>query len=264
MSHWTPDDLPWDRFDPSRLDPKLLGVIKAAALVEHNAAHYTTYLCNVFSADGGFKSAAQAWSVEEVQHGVVLGRYAELADPNFSMAEAFQRFQAAYHIPVDREVSVRGSLTGELMARCMVEIGTSSFYTAMKEATTEPLLAEICRRIAADELRHYKLFYVHMGRYHQAESIGRWKRLWVALSRFQETEDDELATAWYCANEYGQSYERRRCSQAYARGVYSLYRPHLVDRAVAMMFKAAGFSPRGRISELVGRLAWRVLQAKSA
>ena len=60
--------------------------------------------------------------------------------------------------------SRRGSRAGELVARCVVEIGTSAYYTALREAAQEPVLQEICRHIAADELRHYRLFYKHLDR----------------------------------------------------------------------------------------------------
>ena len=51
MRHWTLDDIPWDRFDPAKVDPDLLRAIKAAAMVEGNGGDYGTYLCNVFSDD---------------------------------------------------------------------------------------------------------------------------------------------------------------------------------------------------------------------
>ena len=46
-----------------------------------------------------------------------------------------------------------------MIARCVVESGTSSYYSAIRDATEEPVLQEIAGRIAADEYRHYKLFY---------------------------------------------------------------------------------------------------------
>src|SRR6266702_3458112 len=71
----------------------------------------------------------------------------------------------------------------EVVARCIVETGTSSYYTALGEAVDEPVLKEICRNIAADEHRHYKLFYDHLRRYLKSEKLGRLRRLAVALGR---------------------------------------------------------------------------------
>ena len=138
--HWQLDDLPWERFDRSKLDPDLIPLIKAAALVEFNANDYTAYLCNVFHDDLEFQEAARAWAIEEIQHGQALGRWAEMVDPSFDFAAAVDRFRAGYRIPIDTTASVRGSRSGEMIARCIVETGTSSYYAAIGDSTDEPVL----------------------------------------------------------------------------------------------------------------------------
>ncbi len=98
----------------------------------------------------------------------------------------------------------------------MVETGTSSYYAALADETGEPVLKEICRRISADEFRHFKLFYDHMRRYLKREQIGVLRRLRIALGRITESEDDELAYAWHAANEPPSlPYDHRRCIAAY-------------------------------------------------
>lgn len=261
---WRPEDLPWDQFDPTMIDDDLLKVVKAASLVEYNGADYATYLCNVFHDDAEFQVAAKAWALEETQHGAVLARWAHLADQEFDFDKCFQRFTDGYRIPLQSEQSVRGSRAGELVARCIVEVGTSSYYTALAEASHEPLLSAICRRIASDELRHYKLFYDHLNRYVECEKIGRWRRVWVALGRIGESEDDELAYAYYAANGGNATYERRRWSRAYLHRAYSFYRPNHLRRAVAMAFKAAGLNPQSRLTGLVSKLAYRALRLRLA
>src|SRR3546814_13965335 len=74
-----------------------------------------------------------------------------------------------------------------------------------------------CRFIAGDELRHYKLFYDHLKRFLEQDKIGTLKRLRLALGRIMETEDDELAYAFYAANNQGEPYDRERNSRAYMR-----------------------------------------------
>ena len=263
-THWQLEDIPWERFDRAKVDADLLKVIKAASLVEYNGADYATYLCNVFSDDEAFQAAAKVWAAEEVQHGAALARWAGLADPGFDFKESFQRFTDGYGIPLDVEVSVRGSRCGELVARCIVEVGTSSYYTALGEATKEPVLAAICRRIAADELRHYKLFYDHLKRYLEREDIGRWRRIWVALGRIGESGDDELAYAYYAANGQGMDYDRRRWSRAYMRRAYRYYRPVHLRRAVAMAFKAVGLDPQSWFAALVAALSYRFMRLRLA
>ena len=260
---WTLDDIPWDRFDPTRVDPETVKVVKAASLVEHNGEDYATYLCNVFDDDPEFQGAARHWAREEVQHGRALRRWAELADPSFDFDATFRRFTAGFRLPLEAEESVRGSRAGELIARCIVETGTSSWYTAIKDGTAEPVLREICRHIAADELRHYKLFYANLQRYLEAERLTGWGRLRVAAGRVAESEDDELAYAYYAANGDGDPYDRRRCTRAYARRAYAYYRQHHVERGMAMIFKAVGLDPQSRLHRVAASLAWRFIDYRT-
>lgn len=259
MKHWTAADIPWDRFDAARVDADLLLLVKAAALVEKNSADYAQYLRNVIPGDADFAAAADAWAEEEEQHGDVLGRWAELADPQFDFAERFRVFKDGYKIPVDVDTSVRGSRSGELVARCVVEVGTSSYYTSLAHAAGEPVLKAICLKIAGDEFRHYKLFYTHLQRYLATENPSTFAKLRVAVGRIVESDDDELAYAYYAANARDEAYDRRRFSDAYAARAYRYYRPEIVDRGIAMTFKAAGFDPQGRLARLASKAAWRFM-----
>jgi len=256
MGSWTLDDIPWGRFDATRLDPELVRIVKAASLVEYNGAAYAGHLCRVFADDPQFQGSARRWGEEEVQHGVALARWAALADPGFDFAACFARFQAGYKIDFASDRSRRGSRAGEMIARCIVETGTSSYYTALREASAEPVLQEICRHIAADELRHYRLFYKNLGACLARERLGRWARLRIALGRLAESDDDELAYAYYAANEAGTAYDRRRCGRAYARRAFALYRRHHIERGVAMILKAIGLTPNRRLGRALTRLSW--------
>ena len=133
-----------------------------------------------------------------------------------------------------------------------------------QEATDEPVLKAICQRIAADELRHYKLFLTHLRRYLEREGLGIWGRLRVAFSRIRESEDDELAFAYHAANDPGSAYDRKRAIRAYARRAYAVYRRHHVERGIAMVLKAAGLTPNGRVNRLATGLAWWGMKKRAA
>ncbi len=263
MKHWTLDQVAWDRFDPSRIDPGQVPLVKAAAMVEHNGNDYAAYLCNVFHDDPDFKQAAMNWAVEEVQHGQALGKWAKLADPSFDFEESFARFREGYKLPLDASTSVRGTRTGELIARCMVETGTSSYYSALADATQEPVLEQVCRLIAADEYRHFKLFYDHMRRYLAREKLSVLGRVRIALGRITETEDDELAFAFHCANTgLGETYSHEASMAGYMARAIAYYQPHHVQRGTGMILKAVGLPPRGRFSDLAARGGYALLQRK--
>ncbi|MDP9127055.1 MAG: acyl-ACP desaturase [Pseudomonadota bacterium] len=262
--HWKIADLPWDSLDLAKVDGEILKIIKAASLVEYNAHDYAHYLCNVFPDDPAFQQAMKEWALEEVQHGEALGAWAEKVDPSFDFQAAVARYSAGFQISLDASKSIRGSHSGELISRCIVETGTSSYYTALADATEEPVLKLICRNIAADELRHYKLFYDYLKQYLEREALTRLERLKIGLSRIQESEDDELAYAYFAANApAGAVYDRPVYTSAYMIRAYPFYRQEHVERVVAMVFKACGFRPHTVWQGMANRAAWWLMQTKT-
>ena len=259
MSRWELDDIDWKAFDSSRVDPDMVRIVKAAALVEYNGDLYGRYLANVFADDDDFVVAARTWAMEEVRHGVALGRWATMVDPQWDFEGARERFRSGYsQVDLSLEHSVRGSRFGELVARCIVEVGTSSYYTALAEVTSEPVLKEIFKKIAADEFRHYKLFYDHMKRYRAIDNPGLLTRVRVAATRIAESEDDELAYAYYVANDVPETYSRKACAAAYGSRALPHYRQKHVRLAVNMTTKAMGLKPKSRLAPLIAWVACRL------
>jgi len=168
-------------------------------------------------------------------------------------------------VPLEASGSVRGSQAGEMMARCIVETGTSSYYSALKDAAQEPVLKQVCAKIAADEFRHYKLFYAHLRRCLKRDRLSRWSRLRIGWGRLAESEDDELAYAYFAANEpLDAVYDRKRSTRAYAARAYPLYRPTHVQRGIAMVLKAVGVEPQGRLNSLLTRLGMWFIRRNAA
>ncbi|MGE4220713.1 MAG: ferritin-like domain-containing protein [Alphaproteobacteria bacterium] len=262
--YWTLDDVPWERFDASRVDPEMLCIVKAAALVEYNAGDYVAYLCNVFADDEGFQAAARAWGQEEIQHGLALSRWAKCADPDFDFDAALSRFRDGYRIPVDVEASVRGSRSGELVARCVVEVGTSSYYTALTAATDEPVLKDICRRIAQDEVRHFRLFRDHLERYLAVAPISRARRLSIAIGRMAESTDDELSFAYYAANAaMDEPYDRQRAAASYMVRALAHYDRANIRQMVRMTLRAVGLELPLWAGEGLARAAYRYVRYRA-
>lgn len=265
--HWKIEDLSWDKLDSSKVDEDMLKVVKAAALVEYGAETYADYLCQVFHDDPDFQKAARDWAVEEVQHGLALGKWAEKIDPTWDLEKAMDKFRKGYtpeHFLNSAANSVRGSRSGEMIARCMVETGTSSYYSAIGDSCDEPVLKEICKHIAADEFKHYKLFYDTLHRYLEKDRLSRFKRLKIALGRISESEDDELSYAYYAANANDNDpYDRETYNKAYMQRAYSYYRPKHLDRAVGMIFKACGFKPHTLPYKIATKIAWWKIEGES-
>jgi hypothetical protein len=265
---WTLDDVQWQQFDASKVDPGLLAAMKAASLVEYAAPDYVGYLKRVFAGDGPETMAMlEKWGREETQHGLALARWSAMADPSFDFPAAFARFKAGYraaHFETDDEVSIRGSRRAEMIARCVVECGTSSYYSALRDATVEPVLKEICGRIAADEFRHYKLFYDTLQMQDEPD-LPFWKKLSVAIGRATESDDDELAYAYYAANVPAgdRPYDRVKFGGAYTGAAMIHYRPHHVKKLVQMVAKACGANPQSRMTAMAGTVAYHVMHRKA-
>ncbi|MEJ0025533.1 MAG: ferritin-like domain-containing protein [Rhizomicrobium sp.] len=268
---WTLDDIRWDRFDAAKTTPRMVAAIKAAALVEMNAPDYVTYLKRVFKDAGPeIHAAIEQWGCEESQHGRALGRWAEMADSSYKVADAFARFRAGYkpeHFQDDDGASIRGSRRGEMIARCVVESGTSTYYTAIKDATEEPVLKEIAGRIAADEFRHYKLFFETLHAQDEPD-LPFWKKISVAAGRITESDDDEIAYAYYCANippgETARTPYRRSHHARVAAGILNtIYQRHHVQKLVQMVAKAVGAAPHGAFARVAGAVLWRFLRLRA-
>ena len=84
----------------------------------------------------------------------------------------------------------------------------------------------------------------------------------MTLGRIGESEDDELAYAYFAANHPGETYDRKRFTRAYARRAYAVYRRHHVERGIAMVLKATGLTPSGRLNRWLTALACWFMQVR--
>lgn len=263
---WTLEDVDWHRFDATAVDADTLAAVKTAALVEFNSRDYVDYLDRVFVDDPATRDEIAQWGVEEQQHGEALGRWAELADPSFDFAGAIARFRDGYRIHPDATASVRGSQAGEMIARCIVECGTSSFYCSLRDGVQEPVLRQIADLIARDEFHHYRLFHTAYERYAPRDRLGLIRRLRIAIGRVAEADDDELAYAHWSANvaPTGRSYDRMECFRDQQRLALRHYRHDHVRRAVHMISRAVGLNPTGVLVRLASRFTWQLMRRRGA
>lgn len=259
MQRWTLDSIPWNKFDPSKVDPELLAFAKGAAMVESNAGDYVHYLKRVFAADPEIHAELERWGEEEKLHGAALRRWAEMADPSFDYDRGFDVFLKNYRISLDASESIRGSRSAELVARCVVETGTSGFYSALRDAGDEPAFREICRRIAGDEVRHFNLFLSWLNtRY---DDFGFFRRVKTILERSLEAGDEELSFAYFAANDPanfdpGRAHEY---SQAYMTRVSAIYNPRHFAHTANLLGQAAGVKIRPWLRQRLGQVVHSAL-----
>src|ERR1700757_720000 len=182
---WSLDDIPWRTIcqDATSKTEAFFCLVASASFMESATNLYTENLVEFFAGDEEVTSWLERyWLPEELQHGRALRRYVETARPEFDWEPAYQRFVEEFRPYC--EISLEAVRSLELASRCVVEMGTASYYTTLSRASGDPVLSILARRIADDEVRHYKHFYHYFRNYREAERPSRadvapalWRRL---------------------------------------------------------------------------------------
>ena len=265
MSLWKLDQIQWQDFDATLVDPRFLRLAKGACLVEFNANDYVAYLSNVFRGDDDLCAEIRKWGDDERQHGTALARWVKLADPNFDFDKAVAKFRKVQPIEVDAQTSIRGSKCQELVARCMVETGTATYYAALCDSTVEPVFKQICKLIAADEIHHYKFFLKTLEKYKKLEGLSRWKRFKTVVERSVEAEDEELTLAFACGN-YPDREIRREDFKEYSKEflaiAYRLYRRPHIERASKLAVNAAGLPSKPWLTKSIAAVLTGIMHLR--
>ncbi len=231
-------------------------------MVERNGTDYAIYLNRVFGDDPDFRQAADYWAAGGSAARRRAGQMGDAGRPVLGLCDRVRPLQGRLPIAAGCP-SLDPRLTHRRTDRALHggDRHLQLLHRAGRGDASEPVLQQICRHIAADEYRHFKLFYDHMRRYLARENIGLLRRLRIAASRITESEDDELAYAWHCGNEPA----GRRMSTAAAPpptwpAPWRYYRFRHIERGMGMIFKAVGLPPRGRLSDVSAKAAWRLMQ----
>ncbi len=208
-------------------DPGLLAILKTTALIESRADKYAQYLHAVFRRrDRRWRQAIERWNTEERLHGALLRELVSAADPAFDFDSAMHRYTTTVPYHACDGQSVRGSIAGELVARCVVEALASTFYRALRDSLTTSIPRAAFAALARDEARHYGMF-VAMLREEQKgpDALGRWRRCWIGLRRMTELDDQQIIGAYVAAcTAQVDSEPSWLPSQQYAAALYPRYR----------------------------------------
>jgi hypothetical protein len=195
--HWKIADIPYGSIDllRARGDPYLIYLVAGASFVEITSDLYTANLRAYFANDERLQRwLGERWEPEEKQHGEALKRYAETVWPEFDWQEAYRGFFAEY-APYCAVAQLGPTRALELASRCVVETGTSTFYTTLSRSSPEPVLGDIANRIRADEERHYNLFLYHYRRWAGVEHTTRRATLGALRARVGELEREDIYIA---------------------------------------------------------------------
>jgi rubrerythrin len=223
---WRATDFNYSRVVPPQFDAELLHILRTTALVESRADQYGDYLRAVFATRGAaWREAIDSWNREEAEHGRALRRLCETAGPPFAFDRHMRAYLdgVAYHDCDGR--SVRGSVAGELVARCIVEALASTFYRVLRDSCRDATGRAVLHTLALDEARHYGMFHAMLQAETAQSPLSRWRRLRVGLSRMLELSDDQIMfAAWLVDADAPPRYRRAQTARRYQAALYHRYR----------------------------------------
>lgn len=219
---WTLDDIPWDEIDRQVMagEEILFYLVTTASFVESATDTYTHNLVEYYAGDPEIASWLQDhWLAEELQHGHALRRYVQLTWPFFDWDEVYAGFFEEFSVKCASD-GLESDRCLEAVSRCIVEMGTSSYYTAIAGLSPDPVLKRLAGLIREDEIRHYKYFYRFFGIYRQREGTGRTQVLRAILRRLRMLDFEDSAIALkhaYAIQHPGVRFDRHRYREVQRR-----------------------------------------------
>jgi hypothetical protein len=175
-ARWIFHDLPWDELDERKVTPELIHNVKNAAFGELTTFSATESFMQLLHDDVDFTQWLAVWFYEETKHPLSLIRY--LSKLGISTDETFiHRGRQITPMVNDRVVMLTSNICSEIAANTM--------YNSLGKTTDEPLINELVRNIARDEMRHSNGFQFYCRKTIQRSEDPAGERLKV------------LRTAWF-------------------------------------------------------------------
>lgn len=238
QQRWTLDSIDWAalRHEAVAGNEALFYLIAGASFIETATDLYTQNLIDYFSGDDEITDWLKVhWLPEELQHGRALRHYVRLAWPDFDWDAVYDGYLPEF---TDQcaEDGVEPTRSREMASRCIVEMGTASYYRTLSRMTDDPVLSTLTQRIAEDEVRHYKHFYSYLRKYREHEGQRRpgivgalWNRL-----RMIDGEDSRMAMRHIYHARNGRPLGKRQLKDM-RRGWRTMIQPHFPHRMCVQM-----------------------------
>ncbi|MGH8785067.1 MAG: ferritin-like domain-containing protein [Cupriavidus necator] len=194
---WSVSDINYQAIDVERIrgDRDLFYLLVSASFIESGSDTYAGNLATYYAREPDAADwLSEHWEAEDLQHGLALRRYVEHVWPEFDWERGYARFFDEYSktCSIDQFEPTEAL---EMAARCVVETGTAAYYRALEQASDEPVLRDLTRRISNDEVRHYKHFYQFFNRFVEAERLGKLRVFGALARRLLEIKNEDAAIA---------------------------------------------------------------------
>lgn len=235
---WTLSDVAWDAVDraAARANPLTYYLVTAASFVETGADLYAGNLAGYVDDPEARRWLREQWEAEELRHGQALRKYVETVWPEVDWAAAYAGFFAEYAAVCTQDALDRSQAL-EMVARCVIEVSTSTLYTTLQRHAPEPVLRDLAGRIRQDEVRHYNHFRAFFDGRRRSERVGRVAVLRKLRSRLATAGDDDAYIAYkhaWLARHPGGTF-RHELFEAFMADAARSLRPHYPYRMAARM-----------------------------
>jgi hypothetical protein len=150
------DDVPWDRFDPSRLSDEQAQTVRMNAITEWAALPATEMFLRDNQDDSDFSAFISVWFYEEQKHSLALMEYLRRFRPALLPTEAELH---AVRFPADPAPRLE-----TLMLHFCGEVRLTQWYRRASEWHQEPVLRHLYDLISRDEARHGGAYLKYMQR----------------------------------------------------------------------------------------------------
>lgn len=177
-ARWKMTELPWDSFDASKCDRKLIELVKIMTIGECTTFNATRSFMDLFAEDLDFTQWIAVWLYEETKHPQALAKWLSLAGQKVSEQELLDA----------RQITPMTESRVEMLTFNIVsEIVAAALYQGFAKTVDEPLLKEIMIKLGKDEQRHsvgfehYCKEYIHHAVDPLKEKIRCLRSVWVFL-----------------------------------------------------------------------------------
>ena len=177
-------------------DDTLFFLLTTASLIETTSHLYTSNLIEYCADEPELvRWLKERWEPEELAHGRALRAYVAAVWPEFDWEQANAAFFADYsqRCKVEALQSTRGL---EMIARCVVAMGTSTMYGMIHDYARDPILRQVAAHLRSDEARHFSYFHTFFREFEKREGNGRLNVLKTMFRRLVAISDSDAYTAF--------------------------------------------------------------------
>lgn len=194
-------DIPYCDIDIDKIKDNdyLFQTLVIASFIEITSNVYEKNLSIYYKDDAStVKWLEDVWMPEEIQHGESLKKYIKTVWPEFDWEQHYEIFLNSY-LPLCRLDAFEPTKAREMIARMVVETGTSTLYKGLANYAKEigePILEDLCHKISKDEVYHFEMFEKVFKKYKEEEKLLKKDIVKVLYDRLKEINNEDVKIAY--------------------------------------------------------------------